>query len=73
MDPEQLDFKSKIDSLYFSLFFPALPGDTTEIDLIETPDGEKPQQGFVAPDSIAHDFNFFRIKLHQSKKKYKLL
>jgi len=73
LEPEQLNFKSNQDSLYFSLIFPALPEGITEIDLIETPDGEKPKSGLVDPNNVQHDFNFFRIKLTEKNKMIQIL
>jgi len=72
LEPEQLNFKSQEDSLYFSLIFPALPEGVDAIDMIETPDGEKPKEGFVSPNSVQHDYNFFHIKLNEKGKIYKI-
>ncbi len=59
--PEQLEFKSTIDWLYFSLIFPPLPAGVEEMDLIENERGD------------ATDFNFFRIKLNEKEKITKIL
>lgn len=72
LEPEQLNFKSNQDSLYFSLIFPALPDGVDAIDMLETPDGEKPKAGFVGRNSVQHDYNFFQIKLNEKQKIYKI-
>ena len=59
--PEPLHFKSTIDSLYFSLYFPSIPEGVEEIDLIENEKGDDT------------DFNFFRIKLNEKEKIIKIL
>ncbi len=52
MAPNRLDFKTTKDWLYFSLYFPPLPLNTEEIDLIEAEKGN------------ASDFNYYKIKLN---------
>jgi hypothetical protein len=54
--PEKHYFKSTIDWSYFSLYFPPLPQEISEIDLIEAEPGTK------------DDFNFFNIKLKDHQK-----
>ena len=50
--PEKYFFKNKNEQLHFTLFFPALPKDTTHIDIIE-------QQG-GSPNRF---FNYYNIAL----------
>jgi len=70
--PEQLNFNSNQDSLYFSLVFPALPDGVEVIDMLETQEGEKAKTGFIAPDTIQYDYNFFQIKLNEKNKIFKI-
>jgi hypothetical protein len=55
--PERYHFNSTIEWRYFSLFFPPLPDEITEIDLIENE--------LRKEDST--EFNFFNIRLNDVK------
>ena len=50
--PQKYYFKNRNEQLHFTLFFPALPKDTTHIDVIEVEGGSKKDY-----------FNFYNISL----------
>ena len=50
--PKKYFFRSAHEQLHFTLFFPALPKDTTHIDIIEIEGGSKQQY-----------FNFYNVPL----------